>query len=82
MANEDLVKVPEAMYRKIEQRAARLTELEKALGVAVDRVKGYKIVAVVTHPPSGEAAGEVLKAIISIVELAKGNSVAPKSHSE
>jgi hypothetical protein len=67
---EAMVKVPEEMYRKLEQRAMRATELEELLIAAGTTLKPYRVFAVITRPVSGMDAAPVLAAVQSLVALA------------
>lgn len=67
-----MVKVPGAMYRALEKRAMRATELEQTLSSAGAILKGYRIFAVITRPVSGMDAGPILTAVQALVVTATG----------
>ena len=67
-----MVKVPEEMYRTLEKRAMRATELEQTLYSAGAVLKGYRIFAVITRPVSGMDAGPILTAVQALVVIATG----------
>ena len=70
MSDDQMVRVPEAMYRSLEKRAMRATELEELLLIAGDVLRPFKIFAVITRPPSGADALSVLTAVQSLVAFA------------
>lgn len=72
MANdkEKMVKVPEEMYRQLEKRAMRATELEELLIANALTLSRFHITAVITSPPSGTEAQDVLIAVQSLARLA------------
>jgi uncharacterized pyridoxal phosphate-containing UPF0001 family protein len=66
------VKVPEEMYRQIERRAMRATELEEAMLQANDVLKKYKVIGVMTLPPTGDDAPKVFQAVETLIQIAQG----------
>lgn len=69
--SEKMVKVPEDMFRQMERRAMRATELEQALLIGIEALKGYEVVAVVTSPTSGADATKILAGIRTLVTVAR-----------
>lgn len=70
--DETYVRVPEEMYRQLEKRAMRATELEEALIAAGAVLAQYRVTGVMTIPPTGRDAKVVFEAVESIVNFAKG----------
>jgi hypothetical protein len=68
--DEAMVRVPEAMYRQLERRAMRATELEETLISKGELLRPYTIITVITSPPSAENAASILMAVQQIVQLA------------
>lgn len=69
--NEEYVRVPEGLYRLLERRAGRATELEQEMIKASVVLTHFQITGVITSPPTGEDARAVLSAVNSLVLLAK-----------
>lgn len=67
---EKMVRVPEEMYKKLERRAMRATEIEELLLANALVLSRFDITAVITNPPSGEEAQDVLIAVQSLCRLA------------
>lgn len=66
------VKVPEEMYRALEKRALRAAELEDALKKATEVLRNYRVIGVMTSPPTGDDAPKVFEAVEMLVQLAQG----------
>ena len=71
--SEDMVKIPRKMYEELERQASRTAILLK-FEEAVTPLKGFQVIGVVTHPPSGERAKEVLSSVQVIVALARNEN--------
>lgn len=69
--SEKMVKVPEALFRDLERRAMKCTEIEQTLIASAEAIGRFHVVAVVTNPPSGNSAFTVLDAVVNLVNVAK-----------
>lgn len=70
MTDEKMVRVPEEMFKQLEKRAMKATELELVLAEVARILRPYEIKAVITAPPTGADALEVTAAITALVRLA------------
>lgn len=66
------VRVPEEMYKQLEKRAMRCTELEEGLIAAGAVLAPYRMTGVMTVPPTGKDAKAVFEAVESLIQFAKG----------
>lgn len=71
VAEEKMVKVPEKLYRQIELRAMRATELEQLILEAALTLRPYRLVGVITAPPTGDDAAKVFRAVETILAVAE-----------
>lgn len=67
-----MVKVPEGIYRRLEARAMRATQLEEGLKQATEALRPYKVIGVITSPPTAGDAQKVFDAVDLLVQLAQG----------
>jgi hypothetical protein len=69
--SEEHVRIPKAMYEKLEARSKRLSEIERTMWVAGKILENYNISTVLTLPPSGHDAAKINQAVRDLVKIAK-----------
>jgi len=65
----EIVKLPKAMLDHLEEQAKEYAVMKEMVVQVARALQGYKIIAVVTEPPSGPNASRILEAVNGLATL-------------